>query len=109
MEISHLVKAFEQLSLSDKKGKLKNMIEYAKLQRVDIVFVYLYDNMETNNKIDDQFCIGVYKDILWLAKDLKDLSIKDHEQKIVNIKKKIKALEANSREEEHADDLLNSL
>jgi len=110
IDLKNLIQEFQQLSLEDKKTKLDQML--VSLQNADDIFPKLLNTLRTNIKIDDNFCIEVYRWIITFGSHVEEKHKKRELDKLRQLHETIEKLheqEAAERAQENSDAILEQI
>ncbi len=103
--LQQLINDFQKLSLDNKKGKLKNLIDAGHLEKMDPIFSQLKDWLDTNPDITDEFCIWVYEDIMWYAHKVAEHNKEKWLKQLESIKWKMNDLHKQEKQEKESENV----
>ena len=110
-DLQKLITDFKELSLEDKKKKVKNIINEAELKKLDTVFITIEQDIDTNPAVDEAFLVDLYSRIMKYGDDLHTMSQEEKMKEFTAIHaglQKMHEREAAEKAEENADDTLSA-
>jgi hypothetical protein len=107
-----MIEDFLKLDFKEKKEKMLVIIE--NLKSTDAVFARVYDIIQNNPNVKEDFLVGIYKDLMYFADASKKHKSEEKMSTLNNIQKKIEEInqkETAEREKEQLeiDDLIKNI
>jgi len=110
--VQKTIEDFLKLNFKEKKEKMLVIVE--NLKSTDAVFARVYDIIQNNPNVKEDFLVGIYKDLMYFADASKNRESEEKESKLNNIQKKIEEMsqkETVEREKEQLEvnDLIKNI